>query len=42
VSATLLIHPENAPSLANARPCGFDRVGDAKARTFWRRPVTVR
>ena len=35
--ATLLIHPDNAPSLAVAERNGFERAADVEGRTFWRR-----
>lgn len=35
--ATLLIHPDNAPSLAVAERNGFRRAPDVEGRTFWRR-----
>ena len=35
--ATLLIHPENVPSMALAQRQGFDRGDDVEGRTFWRR-----
>lgn len=35
--ATLLIHPDNAPSLAVAERNGFRRAADVEDRTFWRR-----
>ena len=37
--ATLLIHPENSPSIAIAQRHGFERVDDVAGRTFWRRPL---
>lgn len=37
--ATLLIHPENKPSLAIAERNGFERCDDVDERTFWRRRV---
>lgn len=39
--ATLLIHPENAPSIAIAQRHGFERVDDVEGRTFWRRPLAA-
>ena len=38
-TATLLIHPENAASIAIAVRHGFERADDVTGRTFWRRPV---
>jgi RimJ/RimL family protein N-acetyltransferase len=38
--ATLLIHPDNAPSLAVAERNGFERADDVEGRTFWRRRLT--
>ena len=38
--ATLLIHPDNAPSLAVAKRNGFERAADVDDRTFWRRRLT--
>jgi RimJ/RimL family protein N-acetyltransferase len=38
--ATLLIHPDNAPSLAVAERNGFERADDVGGRTFWRRRLT--
>lgn len=38
--ATLLIHPENLPSIAIAQRHGFERADDVEGRTFWRRPLT--
>ena len=35
--ATLLIHPDNAPSIAVAERNGFERAADVESRTFWRR-----
>jgi RimJ/RimL family protein N-acetyltransferase len=35
--ATLLIHPDNAPSIAIAVRHGFERAEDVEDRTFWRR-----
>lgn len=35
--ATLLIHPENVPSLLVAERNGFQRADDVDGRTFWRR-----
>lgn len=35
--ATLLIHPENAPSLRLAERHAFERADDVEQRTFWRR-----
>jgi RimJ/RimL family protein N-acetyltransferase len=40
--ATLLIHPDNAPSLAVAERNGFERAADVDGRTFWRRPLKAR
>jgi RimJ/RimL family protein N-acetyltransferase len=40
--ATLLIHPDNAPSLAVAERNGFERAADVDGRTFWRRPLRAR
>lgn len=37
--ATLLIHPENARSLALARRAGFTQVGDLDGNPYWKRPV---
>ena len=37
--ATLLIHPENEPSLAIARRHAFQRCADVEERTFWRLPL---
>ena len=39
VVATLLIHPENVPSLAIAQRHGFQRCADVEERTFWRLPL---
>ena len=39
-TATLLIHPENTPSIAIAQRHDFERVDDVEGRTFWRRPLT--
>jgi RimJ/RimL family protein N-acetyltransferase len=38
--ATLLIHPDNAPSIAIAERNGFERTDDVDGRTFWRRRLT--
>lgn len=35
--ATLVIHPENVPSLLVAERNGFERAEDVDGRTFWRR-----
>jgi len=35
--ATLLIHPDNSPSIALAERHGFTRADDVEERTFWRR-----
>jgi RimJ/RimL family protein N-acetyltransferase len=35
--ATLLIHPENAPSLALARRLGFEQTGEVNGEPFFRR-----
>jgi RimJ/RimL family protein N-acetyltransferase len=35
--ATLLIHPDNAPSIAIAQRHDFARADDVEGRTFWRR-----
>lgn len=37
--ATLLIHHDNAPSLAIAERNGFERADDVEGRAFWRRRV---
>lgn len=37
--ATLLIHPDNAPSIAIAQRHDFERADDVEGRTFWRRPL---
>ena len=37
--ATLLIHPDNAPSLAVAEWTVFERVADVEGRTFWTQRV---
>jgi len=37
--ATLLIHPNNVPSLLVAERNGFERAADVEGRTFWRRRV---
>jgi RimJ/RimL family protein N-acetyltransferase len=34
--ATLLIHPDNVPSLRVAERNGFERAADIQGRTFWR------
>jgi RimJ/RimL family protein N-acetyltransferase len=38
--ATLLIHRDNAPSLAVAKRNGFERAADVEGRTFWRRSLS--
>lgn len=38
--ATLLIHPDNTPSIAVAERNGFERAADVEGRTFWRRQLT--
>ncbi len=35
--ATLLIHPDNTPSLKLAERHAFERANDVEQRTFWRR-----
>ena len=37
--ATLLINPDNTPSLLVAERTGFERAADVDGQTFWRRPV---
>lgn len=37
--ATLLIHPDNAASIAIAERNGFERADDVDGETFWRRHV---
>ena len=39
--ATLLIHPDNAPSIAIAQRHDFTRADDVEGRTFWRRALTA-
>jgi RimJ/RimL family protein N-acetyltransferase len=39
--ATLLIHPDNVPSLTVAERNGFERAADVEGRTFWRRQVAA-
>lgn len=39
--ATLLIHPDNAPSLTVAERNGFERAADVDGRTSWRRPAAA-
>ena len=38
-AATLLIHPENARSLALARRLGFTEVGEVNGEPFFRREL---
>ena len=38
-AATLLIHPENTPSLALARRLGFEQRGEVNGEPFFRRPL---
>lgn len=38
-AATLLIHPENAPSLAVARRLGFEQKGEVNAEPFFTRDL---
>jgi RimJ/RimL family protein N-acetyltransferase len=37
--ATLLIHPENEPSLALARRAGFEQVGELDGNPYWKRDL---
>jgi RimJ/RimL family protein N-acetyltransferase len=37
--ATLLIHPDNEPSLALARRAGFEEVGELDGNPYWKRDV---
>lgn len=37
--ATLLIHPDNARSLAVARRAGFVRVGDLDGNPYWKKQI---
>lgn len=39
--ATLLIHPDNVPSLTVAERNGFERAADVEGRTFWRRQLSA-
>jgi L-amino acid N-acyltransferase YncA len=39
--ATLLIHPENARSLAVARRAGFTQVGDLDGHPYWKKRIRV-